>query len=129
MTTTPDVPTPTGVAAITEWCDPDHPEEAFRSLTGPRRGTERTYIGGSARGPHYVEAAGSQDSSGQLFDLAVHAQIDLWGMNRYESYDTMLTAEDARDRAAQLRDDAALLTRLADAFELAADDLDGWGNR
>jgi hypothetical protein len=130
MTTTPTAPNlavPPGVAELTEWCDlHTHPEDAFRSFTGPRRGIDRKFIGTSPNGPHYVEAAGSQDISGGLFDLGVHAQINLWGMNRHQDYDTMLTAPEARRCAIELRSDAATLTRLAEAFEAAASEVDHW---
>lgn len=124
--TPPAFAIPAGAAEVTDWCDLDIPDDAFRSFTGPRRGVDRTCIGNSPNGPHYVEAAGSQDARGQLFDLAVHAQIDLWSMNRHEHYDATLTPEQARKRGAELRADAATLIRLADAFEAAAGEVERW---
>lgn len=122
----PTFPLPPGVVEATEWCDLNHPADAFRSFTGQRRGVPGKLVGNSPDGPHYVESAGSQDACGSLFDLAVHAQIDIWNMNRHEDYDTLLTAAEARSRAVELRADAAKLMCLAEAFEAAAAEVDQW---
>lgn len=124
MTTTthavPDHPIPAGGHA-TEWVDLNHPGDGFRSVVSQ---------GHVVDGEHFVQAHVVQESSdGSLVEPCIRAQVDLWDMNVYNHWDNMLTPEQARQQAAELRASAEKLTRLAVGFEAAADAIDGWMNR
>jgi hypothetical protein len=134
MTTTkqnpaPSVAEPVGAQEVSEWIDLDHPYEAHRLFRGPRRGVDRYYVGDSPVGPNYVEAHGLQEFDGRLTDVCVRAQIDVWDLGHHEYWDDMLTPDEARSKASELRSQATNLTQLAEAFEAAADEVDGWAAR
>lgn len=122
----PDVAPPVGAVTVDDWCDLGCSEGPWREVIGERRGIDLYYVGNSAVGPHYVEAHGIQEADGRVSEECVRAQIDAWNLNRYENWDTMLTPADARQNAVELRAVIAELSVLANAFDTAADEVDGW---
>lgn len=123
MTTTtnpfPDVEAPAGAVEVTEWCDLEHPGDTFRTFNGGKRGG----------GPNFVAAYGVQEPDGSISELCVRAEVRQFFICHHEYWDTILSAVEARAKADQLRQEASNLTRLAEAFELAADEVDGWAKR
>lgn len=124
--TAPDIDPPAGAATVEEWDDLGSPDGAWRTIAGQRRGVDRYYIGSSAVGPHYVEAHGIQEEDGRVTDACVRAEIYAWNLNRHEDWATELSPEQARKKAAELRSTVAELTALADAFDSAASEVEGW---
>jgi hypothetical protein len=132
MTTTttdpfPNTSPPAGAAEISEWTDLDHPEDTYRTFSGPRRGFEHDEC---AHRGNYVHAYGLQNPDGTLEELAVRAELDVWDIGHYAAYwDTALSPEAARNWAHRLVADARKILILADAFMDAAAEVDGWAAR
>ncbi len=120
---------PPGSEFVGDWDDLGSPDGAWRSITGLRRGIDRYYIGSSPVGPHFVEATGIQEADGRVVDACIRAEIDAWNLNRHDDWATELSPADARSKAAELRAVIAELTVLAEAFDAAADEVDGWVGR
>lgn len=115
----PDVETPVGAAEVSEWCDLNYPGDEFRCITGEQH----------AVGPHFVEAHAVQEPTGRVVEACVRAQVDIWDMNHYHHYDTMLSPDAARSKADALRADAVRLLKLADAFDHSAGDVERWSGQ
>ena len=106
---------------MSRWRDLGIPEEGFRTCSGKRRG--------SIDGDHFVEAFGVQMVDGTLTEVCVRAQITLWDMNRFADWDKVVSPDEARATAVELREQARNLALLASAYESAAAEVDGWSQR